>query len=305
MKRCAVFSCMGLGDGLISLVLSNNLQLNGYLPVTFHPFLSQLQTWFPCLPIRPFEGSELFNFDHYFIFFEKSPWMQEVIAHCQKHFPDKTTILNPIATPHRDYPYWENGKFDGRRPFVDNLYRFCQEGLGFKVATKSNGIVPPPSVMARRYPKRVIFHPSSSREGKNWTKEKYLELAKRLSEKGYSPLFLLTKEERQGWDLSSIDVLENSTLAEMAKAVCESGSMIGNDSGIGHLASCLGVPTVTICRSKLTACFWRPAWARGAVLTPSSWIPNLKGLRLRDQHWKKWISVPRVLREFEKIATVE
>ncbi|MBS0620544.1 MAG: hypothetical protein JSS61_03690, partial [Verrucomicrobia bacterium] len=132
MKRCAVFSCMGLGDGLIALVLSNNLRLNGSVVTTFHPFLSSLQGWFPRLPIAPFPPLEkLAQFDAFFIIYEKSPWMQAIIAHCQTHFPQQTKILNPIATPNRDYPYWEVGKFDGRRPFVENLYNFCKEELQF------------------------------------------------------------------------------------------------------------------------------------------------------------------------------
>src|SRR5690348_18510042 len=42
MQHCAVFSCQGMGDGLISLVLSNNLHLNGAEATTFHPFLNEL-----------------------------------------------------------------------------------------------------------------------------------------------------------------------------------------------------------------------------------------------------------------------
>ena len=34
--RAAVFSSKGIGDGLISLILSHNLHLNGYNVVTFH-----------------------------------------------------------------------------------------------------------------------------------------------------------------------------------------------------------------------------------------------------------------------------
>ena len=74
--------------------------------------------------------------------------------------------------------------------------------------------------------------------------------------------------------------------------------MIGNDSGVGHLASCLGIPTLTICRSQMAANFWRPGWSKGAVITPPAWVPNLKGLRLRDQHWQKFISVKKVYKTF-------
>ncbi len=289
---------MGLGDGLIALVLSNNLALNGCSVTTFHPFLSGLQGWFPHLPIRPFP-KELESFDRYFFIFEKSPWMQPLLAECQKHYPEKTMVLNPIATANRDYPYWETGRFDGRRPFAENLYVFCKERLRLQIVTPSNGIVVPD---LKRVKNRIVFHPTSSRVGKNWSPEKYTQLAHALNGEGYTSAFILTEEERKGWDLTGIEAPHFNNLSEMATFVGESAMMIGNDSGIGHLASALKIPTITICRSAQASRFWRPAWSQGAVITPSSWIPNIKGLRLRDQHWKKWISVGRVLKEFHQIC---
>lgn len=306
MQRCAVFSCQGIGDGLIALVLSNNLCLNGEEATTFHPFLDSLQPWFPHLPIRRFPSlqdleSVLQQFDRFFIIFEKSSWMQAILQYCLEHHREKTTVLNPIATPRRDYPYWEEGRFDGNRSFVENLYTYCKDILKFAVVTKSNGIVIPKGIAPRRFEKRVVIHPASSREGKNWSREKYLELSGWLKSEGYTLSMILTQKERQGWDLKGIDAPIFIDLFEIASYVSESQYMIGNDSGIGHLASCLGLPTVTICRSAQASKFWRPAWARGEVVTPSAWIPNLKGLRLRDKHWKKWISVEKVLKSFNRL----
>ncbi|MBS0652620.1 MAG: hypothetical protein JSR39_03745 [Verrucomicrobia bacterium] len=307
MKNCAVFSCMGLGDGLITLVLSHNLYLNGSRVTTFHPFLQGLQSWFPTLPIRPFPDQEtlseaLKSFDHFFIIFEKTPWMQAILKLCQEKYPEKTTVLNPIATPKTDYPYWENGRFNGSRPFVDNLYAYCQDVLKLAVATKSNGIVIPSGVSHRKYPNRVIIHPTSSRPGKNWPMEKFIALSDQLREKGFQPVFALTEEEKKGWPVEKIEAPGFASLSDLCTYVCESGYMIGNDSGIGHLASCLGLPTLTICRSLLAANFWRPAWSRGEVVTPSTWIPNVKGLRWRDVHWKKWVSIPKVLNRFSRLT---
>ncbi len=306
MERCAVFSCLGLGDGLIALVLSNNLHLNGKAVETFHPSLSGLQAWFPHLPIRPFPSEQerkslLASFDKFYIIYEKTPWMQGILEECQRLYPDRTVVLNPIATSRSDYPYWEGGKFDGNRPFVENLYAYCKNHLGFTVVTKSNGIAVPENLCQRQFEKRVIFHPGSSRPGKNWSQEKFLQLAGHLKDRGFLPAMILTPAEREGWDLRGVESPEFTSLSELAAYVCESGYMIGNDSGIGHLASCLGLPTLTVCRSVQASRFWRPAWAHGKVVTPSTWIPNIKGLRLRDQHWKKWISVRRVLRTFSSL----
>lgn len=298
---------MGLGDGLIALVLSNNLHLNGAEVTTFHPFLDTLQGWFPHLPLRKFPRLEdleqvLEEFERFVIIFEKSPWMQGVLTYCQRHFPERTTVLNPIATANRDYPYWENGRFDGTKPFVDNLYIYCKDLLKLPILTKSNGIVIPDHVTPKRFPQRVVFHPTSSREGKNWSQEKYLELGQKLIGQGFQPVYILTQEERKGWETERIEAPIFANLEDMAALICESGYMIGNDSGIGHLASCLGLPTLTICRSLPTARFWRPAWTVGEVITPSQWVPNLKGLRWRDRHWKKWITVSKALKSFHNLC---
>ncbi len=307
MKNCAVFSCMGLGDGLISLVLSHNLYLNGCCITTFHPFLQGLQNWFPTLPIRPFPNEEdlskiLKSFDRVFILFEKTPWMQATLKLCEEKYREKTVVLNPIATPKNDYLYWENGCFNGSLPFVDNLYIYCREVLALGVATKSNGITAPSGVSRGKHPKRIIIHPTSSRPGKNWPMGKFLALSEELKRKGFQPVFALTEGERKGWPLEQIEAPQFAGLSDLCTYVSESGYMIGNDSGIGHLASCLGLPTLTICRSLLAANFWKPAWCRGEVVTPSTWIPNVKGLRWRDAHWKKWVSVPKVLNRFIRLT---
>jgi hypothetical protein len=295
--KYAVFSCSGLGDGLLALIVSHNLQKHGHEVTTFHPSLSQLQGWFPHLPIRPFPPN-LAEFDRLIFIYEKTEWSQAALQEALKTRRDQTTVLNPIATPKTDYPYWEEGQFDGTRPFGENLKRFCQNRLQHPQATKGNGITLPPGVTLKKHPKRVILHPTSSRPGKNWTASKFKKLALRLKEEGWDPVFIVAPHERGAWP----EAPAFASLAEMATFVAESGYMIGNDSGIGHLASCLGLPTVTLCRNKRTANFWRPDWAPGKVCLPAPWLPNIKGLRLRDQHWQWGISVSHVIQAFSSLS---
>lgn len=297
--KIAVFSCAGLGDFLLTSILSHHLATQGHEVITFHPFMSQMQPWFPHLPIRPYPPV-LEEFDRYFVFYEKSKWMFEVLDRCLKEFREKTTVLNPIATPNTDYPYWEEGKFDGRLPFADNLVRFCQQQLGIAGATKTNGIVIPSDLVVRRYPHRVVIHPTSSRRGKNWPKPKFLKLAKKLKAKGLDPVFVTSPQERAEWP----EAREFSSLDEVARFVAESGYMIGNDSGIGHLASVLGVPTVSLFKNERTADFWRPSFAPGAVCLPRGWLPNVKGMRWRDHYWHWGLSVGHVIRTFDQFRVL-
>ncbi|HUD01962.1 MAG TPA: glycosyltransferase family 9 protein [Rhabdochlamydiaceae bacterium] len=300
--KIAVFSCAGLGDCLLTTILSQNLASHGHdrghEVVTFHPFMSQMQSWFPRLPLRPFPP-KLEEFDRFFIFYEKSDWMFKVLETCQAKFRDKTTVLNPIATPNTDYPYWEEGRFDGNQTFADNLVAFCKM-IGIEKAVKSNGISLPAGLQPRRYLKRVVLHPTSSRPGKNWPRLKFLKLAERLSESGYEPVFIVSPAERIEWPEAPLF----SSLDEMARFVGESGFMIGNDSGIGHLASCIGVPTVSLFKNERTANFWRPSFAPGEICLPQGWLPNLKGLRWRDKYWHWGLSVGQVFRTFEKFCVL-
>ena len=295
--RVAVFSCAGLGDCLLTTILSHNLALQGHEVVTFHPFMSQMQGWFPHLPLHPFPP-QFQDFDRFFIFFEKSDWMSQVLQTCLAKYREKTTVLNPIATPNTDYPYWEEGRFDGNLTFADNLVIFSRNILGFQEAVKSNGITLPEGLVPRLHLKRVVLHPTSSRPGKNWPRPKFLKLAKKLAQKGFEPVFIVSPAEKIDWPEAPLF----SDLNEMARFVGESGYMIGNDSGIGHLASCLGVPTVSLFKNERTAHFWRPAFAPGEICLPQGWLPNLKGLRWRDQYWHWNLSIGEVLRAFEKLC---
>lgn len=299
-SKCAIFSCLGLGDGLIIQTLANNLIKSGCSAVTFHPFLDSLQSWFPKIPIRPFPSlEELAEFDTFFIVYEKTERMLAVLDYCEAHHPESTFVLNPIATPNQDYPYWEVGKFDGNEPYLDNLVAFCRNELGISEASNENGIVVPKGVKPGSFSQRIVIHPKSSREGKNWKQSGFIKLAEHLKRDGYDPVFILTEEEKKNW---STEAPSFNSLDEVARFVAESGWMIGNDSGIGHLASCLGLPTLTICRSTLATNFWRPSWTSGRVISPPKWIPNLKGTRWRDRKWKHFIPEKKVYNEFNRLV---
>jgi heptosyltransferase-3 len=296
--KIGIFPCIGLGDGLIACALAHNLTKVGHQVEVFHPLLPQLQSFFPHLSFfaRPEKFHVLKEHEKLLFIYEKLEWMQKAM----EAFPEKNIVLNPIATPNQDYPYWEEGEFDGNIPFVDNLVHYLQKKWSIPDATKDNGIQLP--IEVEKDPKRIIFHPTSSRVGKNWSKGKFIYLAEKLKREGYDPVFILTKEEQKGW--SEIQSPSFSNLSEVAHFIAGASFMIGNDSGIGHLASCLGVSTLTICRSPMAANFWRPAWAKGDVIVPPSWIPNLKGLRWRDKKWQNFVPVSKVYKAFLKLTTL-
>lgn len=72
--------------------------------------------------------------------------------------------------------------------------------------------------------------------------------------------------------------------------------MIGNDSGIGHLASCLGLPTITITKSTSKHYRWRPGWGKNRLINApfqAKWH--------QKYFWQFFISVNRVYKAFNSL----
>ncbi|MFP3244975.1 MAG: glycosyltransferase family 9 protein, partial [Paraburkholderia sp.] len=78
----------------------------------------------------------------------------------------------------------------------------------------------------------------------------------------------------------------------------ESGWFIGNDSGVGHLASALGIPTLTLFRRRRVAQRWRPGFTVGDIVLPSWWVPTAA---LKERWWRESIGVGRVLKAFRAL----
>jgi heptosyltransferase III len=310
--RAAVFCHNGLGDGVISLVLSNNLHLNGWHVETYQNFIGSMQKWFPHLPVIPYPSLSdieriLHHYEWFFVFHnDTSEFIQKLIQEGKRRFPDQMKVL--YAYPSKrivNEPYYQDAQIDPGMPMTESLRIFCEKILRLPKSTRSNGFIPPGELKHRANKNRVIIHPTSSRAGKNWTREKFISLATNLHQKGFEPLWMIGPKEREQWsDLERMgfEMPEFATLDALASFIYESGYLVGNDSGLGHLASFLEIPTLTITRRKALAKLWAPNYAPGVVVTPSHWIPNIRGFRLRDRYWQRFISTQKVLRAFNRLV---
>jgi ADP-heptose:LPS heptosyltransferase len=99
----------------------------------------------------------------------------------------------------------------------------------------------------------VAIHPGSGGEHKCWPLENFLKLSTQLREEQMEVIFLLGPAERERWDANTIrqieavgPVLGELPLADVAAVLSCCAGYVGNDSGIGHLAGSMGIPTVTI-----------------------------------------------------------
>ena len=312
-RRAAIFCHNGLGDGVNSLVLANNLHLNGWHVDTYHNAIGSMRNWFPHLEVKSYPlmedlGRTLSAYDAYFaIHNDTDPFVQALILEGKRRFPEKIKVLYLYPSRHIiNEPYYSDCWIDPKLPVAENMRLFCEKVLHLPKITRSNGFIAPVGLVHRKETKRVIIHPTSARETRNWPKEKFVKLALHLKGEGYRVVFVPggEKECEQWQDVLELglEVIRFATLDLLARYLYESGYLIGNDSGLGHLASALGLPTVTICRRKTLARMWAPSLHLGAIVTPWTWIPNLRGLRLRDRYWKRFITVEMVRRRFGRLV---
>lgn len=282
--KIAVVAAKGLGDGLLALTLSHNFQLEGHFVTTFNTPLTLLKEWFPTHTLLPLPTSD---FEHHFAPFDlilaadhsilSDGLIEKVMVLKHSHFDKKKTLV-------------ENNSQVGLKHF---LHRF---------ATKENGLMPLPCLIKSCYPKRVVLHPVSTEPLKTWPKAKFVKLARELKKRGYQPSLALSSSERQEWlDIDEREILlpEFKTLSEIASYIYESGFLIGNDSGLGHLASNLSIPTLSLFARLSHANLWRPGWGQNIVVTP---YPLLLGAKMKHKYWKSLLTVEKVLRNFVKLS---
>ncbi len=303
-KKCAVVCSQGLGDGLIFLTLSHNLYLNGYEVDTFHPALFSLQRWFPHLPLKPMPEREeipatFSSYDKIFINSDATEINRLIQKYALATTEKEKWILHPSTCRGNNLP--GDFRFCPDQTIVSNLLNFCTQKLALSKVVRENGCTPPESLVHRKEPKRVVIHPTCKNERRNWSSQKFLKLAHKLREEGYEPSFVTAPFERKRWEWVQYDgffLPSFSSLDQMASFLYESGYFVGMDSGLGHLASCMQIKTLSIFTNTRKKEFWRPDWAEGTSIAPSSFLPNFKGMRLRDRYGKFLLRPKQVFRQF-------
>lgn len=87
------------------------------------------------------------------------------------------------------------------------------------------------------------------------------------------------------------DMPQFQDIGELAGYIYESGALIANDSGNGHLASFLNIPVVTLYRKRNPLFHWRPDWR------PAKIVCLILTIRWRGSEiWRPFITVAAVIR---------
>ncbi len=301
MMNIAVVTSPGFGDGLIMMNASETLRLAGHNVVTFNDHLPALRNWFPGhnFAPQPKDKSALENFDLIVMQHDNSKKSQMIIESCRK----KLAIFYPSYDANRHPPLQERDRVaTSRLPLSGEISRLTADVFDC-APCKSNGITPPPHLVRHKHRNRVIIHPTSSTPLRTWPLEKFVDVAEWVASRGFQPTFVLSPKERAqlGDQIPShLSVPPIATLEETANLIFESHYVIGNESGIVHLASNLDIPFLVIAGNKKRIQQWQPGWRKGRIVTPRRYVPNIKGLRLRENQWKRFITPHRIIKALLK-----
>lgn len=327
----AVVASYGLGDALVFLIIANNLIRNGFEVTFYSTHIAQMSDWIKGIQLKSFPNQydPEFFFEQYdltladFVSFlvdqcpetEKESLKNKVVfvgmSRVEKRFisDDPLGLLTKIKDgkiKEKLIPLCEvaGSHISGlskTESMAGRMAVFCEKILKLQNVIKENGIFPPQNFVFQRNKKRIIIHPESREAAKNWWPSKFLKLAKRLKNNGWDTVFVVSPDEYKKWEAivdKKVELITFNSLADLAQYVYESGYMIGNDSGIGHLASCLGIPTVTITKATNKNYRWRPGWANGVVVN-APFQAKIKEIYF----WQFFVSVNRVYKVFQQIRT--
>jgi ADP-heptose:LPS heptosyltransferase len=96
----------------------------------------------------------------------------------------------------------------------------------------------------------VAIHPSSGSPRKNWPKERFLDLARRLRQAGWPFLWIEGEADREVVAFlearADAPVARDLPLSVLAALLSMSEGFVGNDSGVAHLAAAVGARTLTL-----------------------------------------------------------
>jgi heptosyltransferase III len=278
-----------LGDTLIGLVTVNNFVRNGYKITVFGDYAHALKAWFPHLEIQPLVS----------VAQQQILQAYDVVLHMYE-----SPLSKQVSEWHRQSITLSNSHYyKADMTMTDIQVTLCKYEFKLKAIQRINDIKPLPKLVHRAHANRIIIHPTSSLLRKNWPAKKFLQLAKALQAEGFDMHFIVSPSERPEWlwlEQAGMQLPSFDSLSDVAKFVYESGFFIGNDSGIGHLASNLNIATLSIILRKGVAKQWRPNLGEApskVVLSPTWLNPR----PIKEKFWKVFTRVKTVKKAFDSL----
>lgn len=326
--KIGLVSYSSLGDGLIYLLIAENLQLNGFKVTYFGDIGYQLRHWIPQLEFAPYPAPDLFDkeltrFDlvvmsppqfyrNHMDAFSTDVMRKKWLLICLKAPEDWRFDLSDSKHDELSPSIFAalKGVFDSGGPIqyrdygdesvVDIAVDYLQRRMHLRQVSRHVLLTPPNGLQHRRYRNRIVVSPDSAwPQKKDWPPGSYIRLCRALKAHGYKPVIVVAPANHARWSQMASNAFSTPLfpdIGQLAAFVYESGAVIANDSGNGHLASFLGVPVVTIYRKRNPRFHWRPDWGPGVVVCPRLTLPGPGG-----PVWKPFVLVRDVLKAVIRI----
>ena len=163
---------------------------------------------------------------------------------------DRSSAREPSATLFYDVTYAVPDDLHA----IERTRRLFGLALGYQpdLSALDSGIVPPPGNLAGISGRTAFLLHGTSREDKKWPEQDWIETARLLVESQMTPVITWSNEpekavaEAIAKAVPSTIVVPKSPLAEIAAVIGRSTLVIGADTGLTHLASAFGLPTVAV-----------------------------------------------------------
>ena len=277
-----------LGDSLVSMVIAENLRRAGRSVTIYGDMLHPLESRFPAHRI------------------ESVPRGAEAVARWKRH----DVLLHFRPADVRE----EAGEIAERVLVLDDLPEHRGPLLGMvelhRQVSKTLFGVPAPTCDAGFEPltirpgaeaSRIMIHPTASDPSRQWIPDRFIAVADELRRRGWTPEFTTLPEERSAtpWiEAAGFPRFASRDLSELTVRLEGSAGFFGSDSGVAHLASCVGLPFLTLYVRRKVSIRWRPGWSRGEALRPG-WPLVFKPLK--ERFWARAISVGQVLAAADRV----
>lgn len=327
--RIALVAFGSLGDGLLYLMMAENLRHNGYNVSYYGDIAHQIRHWMPQLDIHPYpphDGFDAALADYDLVIMSPPQFLRDRMDErtldamrkkwlliCQRaptswrH--DLTATLRTQLPPEiyaELHDLLDCGGPIRFRKFadasvVDITLAYLRERMHLKQLTRQVMLTPPAGLAHRRHRHRIVVSPDSAwPEKKDWPARSFLRLCHALRARGYDPKIVVAPANHGHWTKLPGNVFDTPVfpgIDQLAAYLYESAAVIANDSGNGHLASFLGIPVVTIYRKRNPKFHWRPDWGPTRVVCPQLTLPWLGG-----SIWKPFVGVAAVLAALDQLT---
>jgi heptosyltransferase II len=101
----------------------------------------------------------------------------------------------------------------------------------------------------------ILIHCGAAQPVKVWPLERYAGLADQLRRSRYTVEIACDPSQREWWMARGENVRTPANIPELMALMDRAGLFVGNDSGPGHLAAVLGIPTFTLFGNQFASFF--------------------------------------------------